>query len=91
MYRLFRRAAALIFAAVMIVCTGFTGSADDHTNVVGPVVGTKYNNPLSSQVFCADPTAVEYNGISALCGYADFANQSSTILKLHKYFLVNCS
>lgn len=62
MYRLFRRAAALIFAAVMTVCTGFTGSADDYTNVVKPVVGTKYNNPLSSQVFCADPTAVEYNG-----------------------------
>lgn len=56
MYRLFRRAAALIFAAVMTVC--------------------------------ADPTAVEYNGISAMCGYADFANQSSTILKLCKYFLV---
>jgi hypothetical protein len=29
-------------------------------------------------------------GTPALCGYADFANQSSTILKLHKYFLVNC-
>ena len=27
-------------------------------------------------------------GIPAMCGYADFANQSSTILKLHKYFLV---
>ncbi|EGC04775.1 hypothetical protein CUS_6125 [Ruminococcus albus 8] len=27
-------------------------------------------------------------GIPAMFRYADFANQSSTILKLHKYFLV---
>ena len=31
----------------------------------------------------------EIFGIPALCGYADFANQSSAILKLHKYFLAN--
>ena len=62
MRRLFRRAAALIPAAVMALCTGLAGSADDYADVVKPVYGTKYNNPISSQVFCADPTAVEYNG-----------------------------
>ena len=62
MRKLFRRAAALIFAAVMTVSTAVCSSADNYTNVVKPVIGTKYNNPLSSQVFCADPTAVEYNG-----------------------------
>ena len=24
--------------------------------------GTSYNNPISANIFCADPTALEYNG-----------------------------
>ncbi len=32
---------------------------------------TRYNNPVSSQFFCADPTAVEYNGRLYLYGTND--------------------
>ena len=32
---------------------------------------TRYNNPISSQFFCADPTAVEYNGRLYLYGTND--------------------
>ena len=31
----------------------------------------KYNNPVSSEFFCADPTSVEYNGRLYLIGTND--------------------
>ena len=39
------------------------GTAIDNSIISGKTYKSAlYNNPISSEVFCADPTAVEYNG-----------------------------
>ena len=62
MRKIFRRAAALVSAAVMTVCGNISCQAEDYSYVNKPNIGIAKNNPLTSQVYCADPTAVEYNG-----------------------------
>lgn len=48
---------------------GITISADKIS--MGNYKNVKYNNPVSSEFFCADPTSVEYNGRLYLIGTND--------------------
>ncbi len=69
--------AAAICVNLMIPCTSVTAKAQISTDAIetmgGITISTdkissdnnknlKFNNPISSEFFCADPTAVEYNG-----------------------------
>ena len=48
---------------LLLTCTlGLNVAAAEVTASDNSWKDTKYNNPISSEFFCADPTAVEYNG-----------------------------
>ena len=50
--------AALLLTFLLMVSNAFAEVTASNTSWKN----TKYNNPISSEFFCADPTAVEYNG-----------------------------
>ncbi|MBQ9898643.1 MAG: family 43 glycosylhydrolase, partial [Ruminococcus sp.] len=62
-------APAVISADAVETMGGITISADKIS--ANNYKNTKFNNPISSEFFCADPTAVEYNGRLYLYGTND--------------------
>jgi arabinoxylan arabinofuranohydrolase len=57
----------LLSVAVMATCISISAQtkfADDYK-------GSGYNNPISANIFCADPTALEYNGRMYVYGSND--------------------
>ena len=48
----------LLSVAVMATCI----STNAQTKLADDYKGSGYNNPISANIFCADPTALEYNG-----------------------------
>lgn len=73
MRNFFRIAISALAAAAMMLTAGVTASADNDpvptlsgepfAGTVGtPFIPPAENNPISTEVFCADPTSVEYNG-----------------------------
>lgn len=71
MNSLIKRAALILVSAAVAAGSCISGSAEDYSYVNKPRIGIAKNNPISSQVFCADPTAVEYNGRLYVYGTGD--------------------
>ena len=76
MKKLFGRGLLLLSAAVMAASLCF--SADAQEEVSKSYIDTQYSNPISASVFCADPTAVEYNGRLYVYGTNDHQQLNET-------------